>query len=108
MRKANLVTFLLCPLFTLAVIFTVSFHEVHYLFVDHYEHEHCDNHLHSGSEHGHCSVCKFDVNLFTDELIHPGVANPEFNVVPFSLNAKSVLSVQKQLSTFLRGPPALL
>lgn len=108
MKKTNLVVFLLCPLFTLAVLITVSFHEVHYLFVNHYEHEHCDNHLHSGPEHGHCSVCKFDVNPFTDKLTHPKVANPDFNVIPFALNAKSVSSEEKHLNTLLRGPPVLL
>lgn len=108
MKKANALTFFLCPLFTLAVLFTVSVHEVHYLFVDHHEHEHCDNHLHSGSEHSHCSVCKFDVNLFTDELTHPEIAQPVFATATIVLSAKSALSVQQPTGILLRGPPAFL
>ncbi|MBL0310062.1 MAG: hypothetical protein IPP77_10400 [Bacteroidetes bacterium] len=63
MKRLSIFRLCLSLSFTLVVMTTVSFHEVHYLFTHHAEHEHCENHLHA-NDHNHCSVCKFDVSVF--------------------------------------------
>lgn len=108
MKRNGILKSLFVSSLTVIVLFTVSVRETHYLFAEHHSvNEHCDNHLHSQDAHSHCSVCKFDVSLFTDEVFAPLCSSLVFdearlfdNCQPFNLQS-SILKLS------LRGPPVL-
>lgn len=83
-------------------------HEVHYLFSEHHQHEHCgEQHLHAADEHGHCPVCKFDISFFTDEITQPLTIHVPATISTYIYTYQSI-SIQQQISAHaLRGPPAL-
>ncbi len=92
--------------FSLIVLFTVSVQETHYLFSEHHSiAEHCENHLHQDEEHAHCSVCKFDVSLFTDEIAAHTACQPVFfSYQPAFLYQRNIPATDYS-HHFLRGPP---
>ena len=107
MKRDSLFRKILSVAFAAAIVFTVSVREVHYLFSQHEAHEHCENHLHQTDHHKDCSVCKFDISVFSDEIF-------------FQIFSKSIFSqssghwlyqspTTNSLITFvsLRGPPSL-
>ena len=107
MKYISLFRKILSIAFAVAVVYTVSVREVHYLFSQHEAHEHCENHLHDASHHEDCSVCKFDIASFTDVVF---TANDS----PLKFLSKEVacmyqLTITNSLLSFpsLRGPPAL-
>lgn len=106
MKRTSLIHKILALVFSFTVLYTVSVREVHYLFAQHEAHEHCENHLHDAAHQEHCSVCKFDIAAFTDEVL---VA--ETSVSPSSNNElvsfyQSSVTVSQHSSATLRGPPA--
>lgn len=107
MKRINLFRKTLAIVFAMAVVFTVSVKEVHYLFAFHEVHEHCENHLHDQAHHGHCDICKFDISVLDDAIAFIGCSAqaPVLTEVYFGYTSPAVKS---QLSSaFLRGPPAL-
>ena len=107
MKRFSFIRLLLASCFAVTVLFTVSFHEVHYLLVQHHQHEDCDNHLHAADEHGHCSICKFDAPAFTDEIVFPA---SQASISYFEECFTEPKQVQLYKTTYanpLRGPPAL-
>ncbi|MCW5908440.1 MAG: hypothetical protein KIS94_11315 [Chitinophagales bacterium] len=107
MKRTLLFKTLLAALLIPAVLFTVSFHEVHFLFADHHEHEHCDNHLHGEEQHAHCKVCKFTVSLFTDEVTVLVTSSLTFSTATVVANFQSVILYRTLTANPLRGPPSL-
>ncbi len=106
MKRTSILRKLLAALFGMAVVFTVSVREVHYLFSQNHVHEHCENHLHASDEHTHCAVCKFDISLFTDEVSHVQVASPETYPAQPAAAYSSVVLYSSVCANALRGPPA--
>jgi hypothetical protein len=106
MKRISYIRVVLASLFASIVLLTVSVQEIHYLFVDHHAlNEHCDNHLHPGHAHADCTLCKFDVSSFTDQL------SIALSTVP-ACYSRPVVSLYhgtvfcSVISTFfLRGPP---
>lgn len=107
MRTRPAIKALLSVLFTIAILFTVSVKEVHYLFAEHETHEHCDNHLHSGDEHGSCEVCKFDIATFTDAIGIEGVFAPQEWYTTITFNYPGFEALSSPDERCLRGPPAI-
>lgn len=109
MKRTSFTQKIFAFVFTVIVLFTVSVRETHLLFAEHHEtDEHCQNHLHSQDEHSHCSVCKFDISFFTDEILafeNSSVVFGEAKLIDgylsFSLQVSS-------LHISLRGPPVLV
>ncbi len=98
---------MLSVVFTVSVLFTVSVREIHYLFATHETgHTHCDNHLHSGDEHGDCAVCKFDLSAFTDVVAIQPVFTPQTLITCFVLADYSYPPILVVSHLRLRGPPA--
>lgn len=92
--------------FTGVVLFTVSAHEVHYLFSSHRGlNEQCENHLHNDGEHEGCLICKFNVCTFTDYIS----AYYLTLVVTYTLEILSVyisyIGVVDLTANTQRGPP---
>ncbi|MFN8298256.1 MAG: hypothetical protein U0T75_04055 [Chitinophagales bacterium] len=107
MRMRPAIKALLSVLFTMAILFTVSVKEVHYLFAEHGSHEHCENHLHSGDEHGSCEVCKFDMATFTDAIARESVLVPQEWHITAVYNYQGFEVLASPGTINLRGPPAL-
>lgn len=108
MRRYSHIRLLLTGVLTSIMLFMVSIHEVHYLFTEHHVHEDCHElHLHAANEHGHCPVCKFDVNLFTDEIEQPVVAKAPEAIFTYIYTYQSVIVSNTTISYSLRGPPSL-
>lgn len=107
MKRGSAFRMVLAAGFSAAIMFIVSFHEVHYLFVQHHEHEHCgETHLHGAEEHSHCTVCKFDGLFFTDTVdITAADVATQFNENVFNTPEKVVLTAVYS-SNPQRGPPA--
>lgn len=106
MKRTSLFKRLLALVFAVAVVYTVSVKEVHYLFSQHQVHEHCENHLHSDEHQEDCSVCKFDIAAFTDQLYtyhHTVQISDKAETVSLYL---SPFTVSCFSSVTLRGPPA--
>lgn len=106
MKRISLFRTLLSVSFTLVVMYTVSFHEVHYLFLQHEQHEHCENHLHA-KEHYDCAVCKFEASVFINDIASPQL----YVLISFSpkvmVEVKSAILQNTFESYFLRGPPSV-
>lgn len=106
MKQIALCRTLLSVCFALVVMHTVSFHEVHYLFAQHEQHEHCENHLHA-KEHYDCAVCKFEASVFSDDL-----TSPQLHIL-ISFSPQVLSEIQSAIlqntfrANFLRGPPSL-
>ncbi|MFN8322959.1 MAG: hypothetical protein U0T74_09900 [Chitinophagales bacterium] len=107
MKRTSIFKRLIALVFALTVVYTVSVKEVHYLFSQHQVHEHCENHLHSDEHQEDCSVCKFDISLFTDVLYTETCINHEFLSYSKNRDYHSVLYSFSVLNISLRGPPAL-
>lgn len=108
MKRTSLILKIFAFVFTAIVLFTVSVRETHFLFAEHHEtDEHCQNHLHSQDEHSHCSVCKFDVSFFTDEILAPENTTLVFVVTRQMDGFQSIHLLSSPLRLSLRGPPAL-
>lgn len=107
MKSTSIIRKVLAAMFGMAVVFTVSVREVHYLFAQNHVHEHCENHLHAADEHAHCAVCKFDISLFTDEVSHVQVATPETYPAQPAAVYHSVVLYSSINANGLRGPPAV-
>ncbi len=106
MKRSNYIQKIFAIVFTAIVLFTVTVRETHYLFAEHHAvNEHCENHLHSQEEHAHCSVCKFDVLFFTDEISHPSSSEVRFFQNLFFTSYHSVILLTEVSSHSLRGPP---
>lgn len=94
---------------TTIVLFTVSVRDTHYLFSEHHAvNEHCDNHLHGQDEYSHCSVCKFDVSLFTDEVFTPDNSPLVFDEARLFDKYQSCNLQSSIVNLSLRGPPVLV
>lgn len=106
MARINLFRKMLALAFAVAVVFTVSVKEVHYLFAFHEAHEHCENHLHQKDAHAHCDICKFDVSGLDDELHTVKLASASINITEAETFYTEPLLHLKQSSALLRGPPA--
>jgi hypothetical protein len=107
MKRRSIIKSFLSALFALIVLLTVNVHEVHYLFLQHEAHEHCENHLHSADEHDHCRVCKFDVSFFTDVIFGSNNAIPTASVEKYSGTGQFFNLQASFFNLFLRGPPSL-
>jgi|ERR1043165_3487407 hypothetical protein len=108
MKRRNLIQKTFALALTVMVLFTVSVRETHYLFSDHHSiDEHCENHLHSADNHADCSVCKFDISLFTDAVFKPSIAGASFSIQTSVSFYSPVTLSDTFLSNSLRGPPAL-
>jgi hypothetical protein len=95
-------------LFTAMLLFTVGFHEVHHLFSEHHtDHNECDNHLHSPEEHGDCSVCDFQVLLFTVHKFQVTLPFVPCNAIIITGYLQAQVLQQLSPTTLLRGPPFL-
>ena len=106
MKRRYLIRRILSVLFAVAVVFTVSVREVHYLFAQHDEHEHCENHLHAADTHTHCAVCKFDISTFTDEVTATVITGPVAYTAIKPAVYQSVIIAAHLPANSLRGPPA--
>ena len=105
MKRTSLLNKIFSVAFAVTVMFTVSVREVHYLFSQHEAHERCENHLHNSNHQEDCSICKFDVSIFTDTVFsfdNSAIAWLEKSLVVHkqSLNLQS-----STLNLLLRGPP---
>src|SRR3954466_12617023 len=108
MKSGSVIQKILAVVFTAAVLFTVSVRETHYLFSEHHAvNEHCENHLHSGDEHGDCTVCKFDVSFFTDDISYPQFAANIFSVAAPPVVYQGLRPATEVYINSLRGPPVL-
>jgi hypothetical protein len=107
MNRTSLFRKLLSLVFAAAVVFTVSVREVHYLFAQHEVHEHCENHLHSDNHHEDCSVCKFDISGFTDEVVFSSTTVVSFFIIKSDCFYQTPITDSRTISIALRGPPAL-
>ena len=107
MKRISLFRKILSVAFAVAIVYTVSVREVHYLFSQHEAHEHCENHLHDASHHEDCAVCKFDIATFTDEVFT--VYNSALAFVSEEAIGIYQSQVTNSLISFpsLRGPPSL-
>lgn len=107
MKRTSLFRKILSVVFAATIVFTVSVREVHYLFSQHEAHEHCENHLHDSTHHEDCSVCKFDLSIFSDEIL----PSDNTKAIVFASQVddwSQVFNLQSQISSVtLRGPPAL-
>jgi hypothetical protein len=107
MKSGSVIQKILAVVFTAAVLFTVSVRETHYLFSEHHAvNEHCENHLHSGDEHGDCTVCKFDVSFFTDDISYPQFAPKIFLTEKHPISYNGLMPATTVYVNSLRGPPA--
>ena len=106
MKRTPLYNFIAPAVFAAAVLFMVSFHQVHYLFVTHHQHEHCENHLHPTDSHPHCHVCKFDASVFTDKLVAIQAEKPEVEQAVYLHTYTPVQLTGIKVYIQLRGPPA--
>ena len=109
MKRNSIFRKILSIAFAAAIVFTVSVREIHYLFSHQHQSitEHCENHLHDASHHhDDCSVCKFDVSLFTDVLVAGNSSFIAFGE-QFAIRYHSPALQSSVLTLTLRGPPAL-
>jgi hypothetical protein len=106
MKGSSFIKSFLAALFTGIVLLTVNIHGVHYLFVDHARTEHCENHLHKGDSDGHCTVCKFDVSLFTDVVLLANTACSAPLTEKWFSNYRSFNFLSPFFNLSLRGPPS--
>jgi hypothetical protein len=108
MQRCQLLKKIYAFAFTVMVLFTVSVREMHYLFSQHHgQHEHCENHLHSKDEHGDCSVCKFDISIFSNDIL-PRPYHHNFFTTHNSFFYRSVKRISDVYTKHLRGPPSLI
>lgn len=105
MKRLHLFRKMLALVFAAAVVFTVSVHNVHYLFEFHDVHEHCENHLHAAGKHNHCAVCKFDVSVTDDEINHLSLSGPAIFSQPATCFYASPVIAKRIIANALRGPP---
>ncbi len=105
MKRLHLFRKVLAVVFAVAVVFTVSVHNVHYLFEFHDAHEHCENHLHAADKHSHCAVCKFDVSVMDDEINQLSLSGPAIFSPPVSCFYASPVIAKRIITNALRGPP---
>lgn len=107
MKRTSFIQKIFAFVFTAIVLFTVSVRETHFLFAQHHEiDERCQNHLHSQDEHSHCSVCKFDVSFFTDEIFILENSNVVFAEAKQIDAYQSICLLSSSRCISLRGPPA--
>src|SRR5436190_2548180 len=107
MKSRSLIQKIFAFALTAMVLFTVTVRETHYLFSEHHSaHERCENHLHQADSHGDCSVCKFDVSLFTDCISFPEMLSGGINIANRTSHYQSVILSGRTPSNPLRGPPA--
>jgi hypothetical protein len=105
MRRYNLLHKIFAMVFAVAVVFTVSVKEVHYLFSFHETHEHCENHLHPADHHAECAVCKFDLSVCDDQLFLNAISVPQFFSPQIICLYTSPAISGQSIFTSLRGPP---
>ncbi len=109
MKRTSFIQKIFAFVFTAIVLFTVSVRETHFLFAEHHEtDEHCQNHLHSQDVHSRCSVCKFDVSFFTDEILATENASLVFSEAKQMDGYQSIHLLSSSLQLSLRGPPTLV
>lgn len=109
MKRTSFIQKIFAFVFTAIVLFTVSVRETHFLFAEHHEtDEHCQNHLHSQDVHSRCSVCKFDVSFFTDEILTARNARIVFVEDKLIDGYQLIHLLSSSLRLSLRGPPALV
>jgi len=108
MKRTSFIKSLIAATFAVAVLFTVSVHEVHYLFVAHHEVEqNCINHLHQADSHGDCNVCKFDVSFFTEVIQKSQLPFAIVTLARVQVYYQSYTYVQAVTANPLRGPPTI-
>lgn len=108
MKRISFIKSLIAATFAVAVLFTVSVHEVHYLFVAHHHAEqNCVNHLHQADPHGDCNVCKFDVSFFTDVIQKSQLPVATVTLARVQSCYQSHIYVQAITANALRGPPTI-
>lgn len=108
MKRTSFIQKIFAFAFTVIVLFTVSVRETHFLFAEHNEtDEHCQNHLHSQDEHSHCSVCKFDVSFFTNEILAFENSSVVFGEAKLIDGYQSFSFQTSSHHLSLRGPPTL-
>ncbi len=107
MKCISLFRKILSAAFAVTIVYTVSVREVHYLFAQHEAHEHCENHLHDASHHEDCSVCKFDIAAFGDEVFTAYNSPLVFAEVKWIDDYRSFNLQSSIFYLSLRGPPAL-
>ena len=107
MKRNSFFRKIIAVAFATTIVFTVSVREVHYLFSQHEAHEHCENHLHATDHHNDCSVCKFDISVFSDAIVSQFFSNSIFSQAGGHWLYQSPIT--NSLITFvsLRGPPSL-
>lgn len=106
--KPNLIfRSLLSLVFILTILFTVSVGDVHYLFAHHEIHEHCENHIHSKTNHEDCLICKFDISLYTHHVYSLSIVGVTYFSSSTILPVISFQFVNAGQVIALRGPPTL-
>jgi len=96
--------FCVCAL-SVATLLSVGIQDLHFLFVKHAEHEHCENHLHEKDEHGHCDICHHDVLLFSDTSKPVSRHIQVVHLQQLFTQPTSQISEAWYEITLLRGPP---
>lgn len=90
---------------SIVIVSAFSLNECHYLFSNHPNSEHCENHLHSNPEHHNCLLCKINLLPTVFEKANRDANVCSVAIVPFTTNFQSAVLYAKRTAQLLRGPP---